>query len=135
VAVTGVVRAAGGLVSRRRGDGELDVVVVHRVVYGDWTFPKGKAHEGESDEEAALREVEEETSLRCELVRDLGTTAYRDARDRPKSVHYWEMAVLEGDLAPANEIDVARWCGVREARSLLTYERDRELLDRLSERA
>lgn len=133
--MTEVVRAAGGLVSRRGGDGELEVVVVHRVAYDDWTFPKGKAHDGESDESAALREVEEETSLRCELVRDLGTTAYRDARDRPKSVRYWEMAVLEGDVEPANEIDAARWCGLREARSLLTYDRDRELLDRLRERA
>jgi 8-oxo-dGTP diphosphatase len=133
VAVTEVVRAGGGIVSRRAEDGELEVVVVHRTAYDDWTFPKGKARSGESDEEAALREVEEETGLRCRLVRDLGTTEYRDARDRPKSVRYWEMTVVEGSLEPAHEIDAARWCDVREARPLLTYERDRELLDRFRE--
>lgn len=133
--MTDVVRAGGGLVWRRTEDGELEVVVVHRSAYDDWTFPKGKARRGESDEEAAVREVEEETGLRCRLVRDLGTTDYRDARGRAKSVHYWEMTVVEGSLEPAHEIDAARWCGVSQARPLLTYERDRQLLDRFGERA
>ena len=131
--VTDVVRAAGGVVFRRREDGTLEVVVVHRVAYDDWTFPKGKAHEGETDEETALREVEEETSLRCRLGRELGSTSYRDPRGRPKYVRYWEMSVLDGDLQPANEIDDARWCAVSEARSLLTYDRDRSLLEPLLE--
>lgn len=131
--VTEVVRAAGGVVSRRTESGELEVVVVHRVSYGDWTFPKGKAYENETDEQAALREVEEETSLRCRLERELGTTRYRDSRDRPKSVRYWEMSVLDGEVEPANEIDAAHWCPLSDARSLLTYARDRTLLDRLSE--
>lgn len=130
--MTEVVRAAGGVVSRRAPDGELEVVVVHRAVYGDWTFPKGKVHEGESDEEAALREVEEETSLRCRLERELGSTGYRDARGRPKLVRYWEMTVVDGEIGPAHEIDAARWCPVPEARSLLTYDRDLGLLDRLA---
>jgi 8-oxo-dGTP diphosphatase len=133
VDVTEVVRAAGGVVSRWAESGELEVVVVHRIVYADWTFPKGKAYEGETDEEAALREVEEETSLHCRLERELGTTGYRDSRDRPKSVRYWEMSVLDGEVEPANEIDAARWCPISDARSLLTYDRDRALLDRLSE--
>jgi 8-oxo-dGTP diphosphatase len=132
--VTDTVRAAGGIVSRRREDGELEVVVVHRAAYADWTFPKGKLHDGETEDEAALREVEEETSLTCTLGRELGTTGYRDPRDRPKSVRYWEMTVVAGRLAPANEIDGARWCSVPEARELLTYDRDRELLDLLETR-
>lgn len=135
VDVTEPVRAAGGVVSRRREDGELEVVIVHRVAYGDWTFPKGKIHDGESDEEAALREVEEETSLSCALGRELGSTRYHDSRGRPKTVRYWEMTPVEGELEAANEVDAARWSAVDEARSLLTYDRDVGVLDALDEHA
>jgi 8-oxo-dGTP diphosphatase len=128
VDVTEIVRAAGGVVTRRAGD-EFEVVVVHRAAYSDWTFPKGKLHEDETEEEAAVREVAEETSLRCVLGRELATTEYRDARDRPKTVRYWEMRAVSGELEAANEIDAARWCALTDARSLLTYERDRGVLD------
>lgn len=133
--VTEAVRAAGGVVTRRSGEGELEVVIVHRASYGDWTFPKGKLDDGEGEEQAALREVEEETSLRCSIGRELGSTRYHDSRGRPKTVRYWEMSVVEGELEPANEIDAARWSPVEEARSLLTYERDVALLDVLQERS
>lgn len=133
--VTDAVRAAGGVVTRRSTAGGIDVVVVHRLSYGDWTFPKGKLHEGETEEEAALREVEEETSLRCRLERELGSTRYHDARGRPKTVRYWEMSLLEGELEAANEIDDARWSSIEEARTLLTYDRDVTLLDLLEESA
>jgi 8-oxo-dGTP pyrophosphatase MutT (NUDIX family) len=132
VDVTEAVRAAGGVVARTR-DGQVEVVVVHRSSYADWTFPKGKLHDDESEEEAALREVEEETCLRCRIGRDLGSTRYHDSRGRPKTVRYWQMSVVDGELRPANEIDAARWCSLQEARSLLTYERDIALLDRLVE--
>lgn len=127
--VTEAVRAAGGVVTRRAAGGAIEVVVVHRLVYGDWTFPKGKLHDGETDEEAALREVEEETSLRCRLDRELGSTRYHDSRGRPKTVRYWEMTALDGELDPANEIDEARWLSLEAARALLTYERDVAILD------
>jgi 8-oxo-dGTP diphosphatase len=123
-----IVRAAGGLVCRSGADGAIEIVLVHRPAYDDWAFPKGKLHRGESEPEAALREVEEETGLRCQLAREVGTTAYVDARGRPKTVRYWEMATLGGVLAPANEIDDARWVPLAEASALLTYARDRELL-------
>jgi len=132
--MTDLLRAAGGVVARRPENGELEVVVVHRVAYDDWTFPKGKAHGEESDEDAAVREVEEETSLRCRLGRELGSTRYTDPNGRPKVVRYWEMTVVAGELEPANEIDDARWCALSEARGLLSYDRDRPLLDRLEER-
>jgi 8-oxo-dGTP diphosphatase len=126
-----VVRAAGGLV--RRGEaGNLEIVLVHRPAYDDWTFPKGKLHKGESEEDAAVREVEEETRLRCRLERDLGLTSYRGPRGRPKTVHYWEMTPIDGLLEPANEIDDARWLPVGVVRVMLSYDRDREVLDRLA---
>ncbi len=119
------IRAAGGLV-RRRGE----VLLVHRPKYGDWTFPKGKAKRGESDEDCALREVEEETGLRCRLGRELASTRYR-ALAGPKVVRYWEMAPLGGDFRPTREIDEVRWLPPARAGSLLSYGRDLEVLESL----
>ena len=123
-----VVRAAGGLLLRRSPEGRVEVVVVHRPAYDDWTFPKGKLDEGETEADAALREVEEETGIRARLGRELTTTSYRDSRGRPKTVRYWEMTPVGGVLGPANEVDDARWVAVDEAARMLSYARDRELL-------
>ncbi|HEV2994081.1 MAG TPA: NUDIX domain-containing protein, partial [Acidimicrobiia bacterium] len=70
---TEVVQAAGGLVVRRR-NGSLEIVIVHRPVHQDWSFPKGKLEEGETFELAALREVQEETGFSCRLLRFIGHT-------------------------------------------------------------
>jgi 8-oxo-dGTP pyrophosphatase MutT (NUDIX family) len=118
-----IVRAAGGVVLRE-GDGEPEVVVVHRPRYDDWTLPKGKAEDGESDEECALREVEEETGLRCELVEEVASASYDDAAGRPKVARYWLMRPVGGTLQPTREIDDARWLPLAEAEELLTYQRD-----------
>lgn len=128
-----VVRAAGGVVWRLNREA-VEVVLVHRPAYDDWALPKGKLHTGESEEEAAQREVEEETGLRCRLGAELGTTSYHDSQGRPKVVRYWEMTPITGTLAPANEIDDARWVSLVDAEALLTYDRDRELLARFPER-
>jgi 8-oxo-dGTP diphosphatase len=125
-----VVRAAGGLVVRS-GERGREVLVVHRAQYDDWTFPKGKAELGESDEACALREVEEETGLRCALGDELGSTSYHDVRGRPKTVRYWVMTVVGGELTFAAEVDAARWVTPDDAVDLLTYARDVDLLDEL----
>jgi 8-oxo-dGTP diphosphatase len=120
-----VVRAAGGLVVR---DGE--VLLVHRPRYDDWTFPKGKADEGESDEDCALREVAEETGLRCRLDRELATTEYVDSRGRPKRVRWWRMTPVGDDgFTPNEEIGELRWISPEDAARLLTYDRDLALLE------
>ncbi len=121
-----VVRAAGGLVVR---DGK--VVLVHRPKYDDWSFPKGKCHEGESDEACALREVEEETGLRCELLEELGQTSYVDSRGRPKIVRYWRMRAVDGEFVPDGEVDEIRWDTPEDAAGLLSWPRDLPLLERL----
>ena len=128
--VSEVVRSAGGVVWRSGGDGAVEVALVHRPKYDDWSFPKGKLHDGEAEEEAALREVGEETGLRCTLGLDLGHTSYRDSQDRPKTVRYWEMTPAIDELAPTKEVDEARWASLDDAARLLSYERDRELLGR-----
>jgi 8-oxo-dGTP pyrophosphatase MutT (NUDIX family) len=117
------VEAAGGVVVR---DGR--VLLVHRPRYDDWSFPKGKLEPGESFEEAALREVEEETGLRCRLVRELPSVEY-PVKDRPKLVRYWLMEVEEDPgFVPNDEVDEVRWQSPSEALPLLSYDRDRELL-------
>jgi 8-oxo-dGTP pyrophosphatase MutT (NUDIX family) len=128
-----LVRAAGGLVWRRE-DGVVQIAIVHREAYDDWAFPKGKLHPGESEPEAALREVEEETGLRCRLEDEIGTTSYRDSRGRRKTVRYWEMTPVGGVFAPENDVDDARWISLAEAPAALTYARDRKLLDRFRPR-
>jgi 8-oxo-dGTP diphosphatase len=129
-ALTAVVRAAGGVVTREGPDG-LEVLVVHRPRYDDWSFPKGKAERDETDEECALREVEEETGLLCVLGPELPSTSYIDARGRAKRVRYWLMEIGGGALAYRHEVDRAQWLNLDEARRLLTYRRDGELLDGL----
>lgn len=121
------VRAAGGIVSRLV-DGRLEVLLVHRPAYDDWTLPKGKADPGESDEACALREVEEETGLRCSITGEVGATRYADARGRPKVVRYFAMEPAGGSLLLEHEVDDVRWVELGRAPGELTYERDRELL-------
>jgi 8-oxo-dGTP diphosphatase len=122
----GVIRASGGLIVR---DGR--VAVVHRPKYDDWSLPKGKANAGESDEECALREIEEETGLRVTLGEELAPTKYHDAQGRPKRVRWWRMTPISGGFTPTKEVDELRWLTPDEARSLLSYTRDVELLDSL----
>lgn len=122
--MTETVRAAGGVVER---NGAL--LLVHRPRYDDWTFPKGKADEGETDEDCALREVHEETGLRCRLEDELPPTHYVDARGRPKRVRWWRMRALSDDgFTPNEEVDELRWLDREGAAALLTYERDRVLV-------
>ncbi len=133
--MTTLVRAAGGVLLR--GDVDTRVVaLVHRPAYDDWSFPKGKLEGDEDERTAAIREVEEETGLRCDLDEDLGVVSYVDGRGRPKVVRYWRMTPPEGaELAPAHEIDRAEWVPLHEAEERLTYPHDRELLARVTGQA
>jgi 8-oxo-dGTP pyrophosphatase MutT (NUDIX family) len=104
------------------------VLLVHRPGHEDWSLPKGKALAGESDEACALREVEEETGLRGELLFELPFTRYRDAKNRPKVVRYWAMRPVAGEAAPATEVDELRWLPLDEATEQLTWDGDRRVL-------
>jgi len=103
-------------------------VLVHRPRYDDWTFPKGKAHAGETDEANAEREVREETGLRCERGPEVATIEYADRQGRPKTVRYWLMYPAGGAFAPNDEVDEMRWADAETASALLTYEHDRRVL-------
>ncbi len=118
------IRAGGGLVVDDRGR----VALVHRPRHADWSLPKGKLDAGESWEEAALREVEEECGLRCALREELAQADYA-VDGRRKRVRWWRMEVLE-DLGfrPDEEVDELRWLAPSEALELLDYEHDRVLV-------
>ena len=131
---TAEVKASGGVVWRRAGDG-VEIVVVHRPRYDDWSLPKGKLDDGEGWEEAAVREVGEEVGLRCELGEELPPSSYTDHKGRAKAVRYWLMEATEADdFEPNYEVDEIRWLDVEEAAGLLTYERDAELVRTAGER-
>ena len=123
------IRAAGGIVHRGKGE-DLEVLVVHRPRYEDWSLPKGKLDPGETLEESALREVEEETGFRARLGRHVGNIEYRDRHGRFKRVDWWLMEPVDGAFEPNDEVDEIRWVGIGEVRELLTHADDVSLIDR-----
>ena len=123
-----VIKAAGGVVCRIGPSDETEIAVIHRPAYDDWTLPKGKVEPDETPEDCALREVREETGLKCELVRPLGCTAYVDRRGRDKVACYWVMEVRGGRFRPGIEVDKLVWLPVAQAVKRLTYGRDKILV-------
>jgi 8-oxo-dGTP pyrophosphatase MutT (NUDIX family) len=121
------IRAAGGVVVRK-DEGEKRVAVIHRPKYMDWSLPKGKLEEGEGWQEAALREVEEETGYRARATTELPSISYLDRKGRRKQVRYWLMEPVGGGFEPHGEVDELRWVTKDEAEKLLTYPHDRELV-------
>lgn len=125
------VAAAGGVVTRFSKKGNLKVVLVHRPGYRDWSLPKGKLDRKESFKRAAVREVCEETGLRCRLGEELDPCYYRDGKGRMKLVRWWHMTPRKGSISdrePDGEVDKVRWVKARKALRKLDYEHDRELV-------
>lgn len=122
------VHAAGGIPWRRSADGSVEVVVVHRPRYDDWSFPKGKLDPGESFEQAAVRELAEETGYAVDLGVELPTVTYVDRNGRSKVVRWWAMTVLGGDFVANDEVDELAWMPAAAAVDILTYPTDRDLL-------
>jgi len=110
----------------------VEILLVHRPKYDDWSLPKGKLDIGETSEAAALREVEEETGLRCSLGTELPPVTYADRHGRAKVVRYWAMEPVGGQFAPNHEVDEVRWVTPAGAGALLSYARDRRVTESLS---
>jgi 8-oxo-dGTP diphosphatase len=130
------VRAAGGVLLRE-GPAGRRVLLVHRPRYDDWSLPKGKLDKGESFEQAAVREIEEETGLRCALGDELEPASYTDHKGRSKLVRWYLMepvdpADLEAPFEPNDEVDEIRWLDAAEALELARYEHDRRLIGELA---
>ncbi|MFD8811356.1 NUDIX hydrolase [Streptomyces sp. NPDC059627] len=125
------VLAAGCVLWRRSPvHGDLEVCLVHRPKYDDWSHPKGKLKRGEAADTAALREVAEETGYTATLGTELSTAHYY-ANGRPKDVRYWSGEAGEGHFTPNHEVDRILWLRPPEARQRLTQPRDAELVDEL----
>ncbi|MFJ9519113.1 NUDIX hydrolase [Kitasatospora sp. NPDC101801] len=106
------------------------IALIHRPKYDDWSLPKGKLDPGEGWRAAALREVREETGLRCVLGVELPTQHYL-AQGRAKEVRYWAAVPTGGSFTPNREVDRLKWLSPRKAKARLTHARDRELVDAL----
>ena len=127
-----MIRAAGGVLWRDGAEGR-QIALVHRPRYDDWSLPKGKLDPGESWEECALREVREETGLRCTLSRELSSTSYTDRKGRAKVVRYWVMDIASDDgFTPDEEVDELRWLAPDEATGLLSYPHDAALIEEVA---
>lgn len=133
----GTIRAAGGVLWREASteieEPRVEVAVVHRPRYGDWSLPKGKLGAREREVDGAIREVLEETGYRVRLGRALGETRYFKEQGgslHPKVVRWWAMEADGGAFTPSREVDDLRWVSLAEAHELLTRETDRELLER-----
>lgn len=130
----GIIHAAGGVVWRQAANGNggsVEVAIIHRPRYDDWTIPKGKLNPGEIELEGAVREIAEETGYRVTVGRPLGEVNYiKDGR--PKTVRYWAMRAEGGIFTPSREVDELRWLPVPEAIRLITVDRDRDLLKTFS---
>lgn len=125
----GPVLAAGCVLWRRsERTGGVEICLVHRPRYDDWSHPKGKLKRGESARDAARREVLEETGHHCALGTVLPTVRYA-VNGRPKEVAYWAAEATGGTFVPGSEVDRLVWLAPADARARLTQDHDRDLLD------
>ena len=121
------IEAAGGLLVRDGAEGP-ELALVHRPRYDDWSLPKGKLEPGESFEQAARREIEEETGFTCELGPELESSSYRDHKGRPKLVRWFRMTPGGGSFAANDEVDELRWLNPAQAMAMVHYDHDRRLI-------
>lgn len=125
-----MIKAAGAVVWREDNPFELEVLLVHRPQFDDWSFPKGKIEDGESAISAAFREVREETGVEATFGQFLGTSSYK-VDDNKKKVKYWmaQARPQSSPFTPNVEVDKIEWVSIKEARHFLSYDDDREILD------
>ena len=130
------IRAAGGILWRPGDvDDAVEVAIVHRPRYDDWSLPKGKLAPGEPAVEGAVREVLEETGHHVRVGRPLGETRYEKVvgrLSRPKVVRWWAMRATGGTFTRTQEVDELRWVSIAEADVLLTRDTDRDVLRRFA---
>jgi 8-oxo-dGTP diphosphatase len=118
---------AAGVVLWRTAPAGVEIALVHRPRYDDWSLPKGKLKRGEGFAAAAVRETREETGLGCDLGVALPATRYL-VDGRPKEVRYWAARAHAGDFVANTEVDAMVWLPPTAAHHRLTHDRDRPLI-------
>ncbi|MGV0627086.1 8-oxo-(d)GTP phosphatase MutT1 [Mycolicibacter minnesotensis] len=124
------VYAAGAVLWRIRRK-TVEVALVHRPRYDDWSLPKGKVDPGESEPVTAVREILEETGHCAQLGRRLGSVRY-PVPQGVKRVRYWSARTVGGDFEPNHEVDDLLWLPVEDAADKLSYPHDRKILGRFT---
>jgi 8-oxo-dGTP pyrophosphatase MutT (NUDIX family)/phosphohistidine phosphatase SixA len=131
-----IVYAAGAVLwrpaSAKSAQGAVEIAVIHRPRYDDWSLPKGKVDRGETAPVAAAREVLEETGHRAVLGRRLVTVCY-PVDQGVKKVYYWAARSTGGEFASGNEVDQLVWLSVADAMTKLDYAQERKVLRRFAE--
>jgi 8-oxo-dGTP pyrophosphatase MutT (NUDIX family) len=129
----GIIQAAGGVVARG-APAARQYLVIHRRRYRDWCLPKGKLKPGETAEQAALREVREETGYEVELGPYLGEMRYA-VNEVPKIVSFWSMRPVgrAGGIQDSSEVREIAWMSGDDALARLDYPLEREMLARAME--
>ncbi len=127
-----IILAAGALVWRKSKEKKIEIAVIHRPKYNDWTIPKGKVELNESSIACAYREVIEETSIETEFGMYLGEVKYQSL-DGPKQVSFWSAQVVkENTFTPNSEVDEIKWVEAAKAAKFLSLESDKEILSKFN---
>ncbi|MGC1513430.1 MAG: NUDIX hydrolase [Acidimicrobiales bacterium] len=126
-----MIESAGGVVWRATGPHHHELLIVHRPDRQDWSLPKGRRRRRESALECALREVREETGLRCAAAEELPDVRYTDRQGRSRRVRYWMMQAVRGEFQPNDEVDEIRWAPPALVGELLTFEHERVVVSGL----
>ena len=123
-----MIRAAGALLWRENSELKIEIALIHRPRYGDWSLPKGKIEEGESSLRCAFREVIEETGITPQFGRELGSVEYKEPAGL-KRVKYWAAKALTDEFLPNEEVDEIKWLDPDDALARATHESDRTIIN------
>jgi 8-oxo-dGTP diphosphatase len=125
-----VIRAAGALLWRENSQLEIEIALIHRPRYGDWSLPKGKVDDGETTLQCAYREVFEETGVKAQFTRELGSVEYLESGES-KRVKYWAAKAPSFDqqFKVNEEVDEIRWLNPADATSLATHDSDKSIIE------
>ena len=123
-----MIRAAGALLWRESSELKIEIALIHRPCYDDWSLPKGKIEEGESSLRCAFREVLEETGITPQFGRELGSVEYKEPAGL-KRVKYWAAKALTDEFLPNEEVDEIKWLNPEDALPVATHESDRSIIE------
>ena len=124
-----MIRAAGALLWRETQERAIEIALIHRPRYDDWTLPKGKIEEGETALQCAFRELVEETGIKASFTRQLGSIDYMENGEGKRVIFWAAHCALNASTFIANEeVDQLRWLPSEEAIELSTYQSDREMI-------